>query len=311
MPRQYERYRFKDGVTPLSEATFNRLFADLDLRLAALEDLQVDWQAALATLTDQGLERVAQAMSGPLAELTLSVADLAAQVVAAQEAGMLLDAPGAVDDDNLGPRTLNAGSAPASDTGSLTSLLSGLANRLRAITGQDSWLTAPAVSLATLATQSAAVTNHIAAKTNPHQVTASQVGALPLAGGTLSGPLALANQALTGAKVLGLQAEYDNGSSGGAKTLTLTNGGSQKLSLTANCTLTLDAAFAPVGAYRLRIISNGYWSVSWVGLTATRWLGRSSAPAVLSGPGKETLVTVFWNGTEATSTQRMENIGAA
>ncbi|MBP6809693.1 MAG: hypothetical protein KA125_15620 [Chromatiaceae bacterium] len=259
----------------------------------------------------QGRLRLIEAwQAGAEARIASIATDLAALVVAAQEAGMLLDAPGVVDDDNLGPRTLDAGSAPASDTGSLTSLLSGLANRLQAITGQASWLTAPAVSLATLATQSTTITNHVAAKTNPHQVTASQTGGLPLAGGTLSGSLAMGNQALTGVKFLGLHQEYDNGNSGSAKTITLSNGGCQKLALTATCTLTLDPGTAPVGAYSLRIVSNGNWTVSWSGLTATRWHGASSAPPVNYGAGKETLVTVFWNGTAATATQRLEKIGA-
>lgn len=83
------------------------------------------WEAALDQVADQGLARVALAMSGPLAELTDRVADLAAQVLAAQQAGMLLDAPGSVTDDHLGARTLSDASAPASDTGALTALLGG------------------------------------------------------------------------------------------------------------------------------------------------------------------------------------------
>ncbi|MBK8638010.1 MAG: hypothetical protein IPN92_06865 [Chromatiaceae bacterium] len=311
MPRLFDRYRFRDAVTPLSEATFNRIFADLDLRLANLEAVQVAWEAALDQVAAQGLERVALAMSGPLATLAADVAVLAAQVTAAQQAGMLLDAPGSVTDENLGPRTLADTSAPASDSGALTVLLGGLANRLKAITGAANWRTAPAATLAALASASLAASNHVASMDNPHQATASQVGALPLAGGTLSGALGLGNNALGGVKTLGYQAEYDNGTSGAAKTITLTNGGRQKLSLSANCALTITTTAAPVGLYVLRIISSGAFTVTWSGLTGGRWLGATSAPAVQSGAGKETLVTVFWGGTAATSTQRMENIGAA
>ncbi len=66
-----------------------------------------------------------------------------------------------------------------------------------------------------------------------------------------------------------------------------------------------------MGLYVLRIISSGAFTVTWTGLTGGRWLGATAAPAVQSGAGKETLVTVFWNGSAATSTQRMENVGAA
>jgi hypothetical protein len=182
MARQFERYRFRDGETRLDETTFNRIFADLDLRLAAMEALAIDWQAAITLVSDQGLTRVAAAMSGPLADLTAQVSLLQAQIEAAQEEGMLLDGPGTVSDSNLGDRTIDDTAAPGNDTGPLTTLLSSLANRVKAITGGATWRATPATTLAALVDGFAAATSHVANRANPHQVTPAQVGAAPVGG---------------------------------------------------------------------------------------------------------------------------------
>jgi len=308
VPRQFERYRFRDGVTTLGEDTFNRVLSDIDLRLATLEGLQGDCEAALALVSDQGLARVAEAMSGPLADLSESVAALAAQVLAAQQAGMLLDAPGTVTDANIGNRTLSDGSAPGSGTGDLTTLLAGIVNRLKAITGGATWMANPATTLAAVGTAVTASTNHIAALANPHQTTAAQVGALNVAGGTLTGPLVMTAQPVSGVLTLGYSGEIDNGNSGSAKTISLYLGAKQKIALTQSCTLTVDPATAPAGDYLLRIVNGGAYTVTWAGLSGTRWQGASSAPAVLSGSGKETLVSIYWNG--STMTQKMDHVGA-
>lgn len=310
MPRQFERYRIRDGVTTLGETYFNPVFADLDLRLATLEALQVAWEAALREVSDQGLARVSAAMSGPLAELSASVAVLAAQVLEAQQAGMLLDRAGSVTDENLGARTLSDGTAPTSGTGPLTELLSGLAAQVRAITAGATWRTAPTTTLAAAATAMTNSTNHLAATTNPHQTTAAQVGALPLSGGTMSGAVAMGNQPVTGVLALGYTTEIDNGNSGAAKTITLAAGSKQKIALTASCTLTVDATGAQPGDYVLRIINGGAYTVTWAGqVTSTRWLGASTTPAVRSGAAAETLVLLGWNGTSLV--QQMLRVGAA
>ena len=108
---------------------------------------------------------------------------------------------------------------------------------------------------------------------------------------------------------LGYSGEIDNGNSGSAKTISLYTGAKQKIALTASCTLTVDPATAPPGDYLLRLVNGGAYSVTWAGLSATHWLGASSAPTVLSGSGKETLVSIYWNG--STMTQQMEHVGAA
>src|SRR5690606_9128138 len=57
---------------------------------------------------------------------------------------------GRVDDVNLGTRTINDQQAPNSNTGSLTTLLSGLANRIKTITGKPTWRDNPDKTLAQL-----------------------------------------------------------------------------------------------------------------------------------------------------------------
>lgn len=56
----------------------------------------------------------------------------------------------AITDDMIGLRTVNQLTAPTSHSGNLTTLLSGLANRIRAITGESNWYNAPDASIATL-----------------------------------------------------------------------------------------------------------------------------------------------------------------
>lgn len=64
MPSRFDRYRFRDGVTPLAERTFNPIFRDLDLRIATLEDLKIAWQEVVRTVTDFGLVRINEVL-GP------------------------------------------------------------------------------------------------------------------------------------------------------------------------------------------------------------------------------------------------------
>lgn len=63
------------------------------------------------------------------------------------EAGQVPIADGAATDAITGTRTIDDTTVPASDTGTITALLSGLANRVKTITGQTGWKTAAAHSL--------------------------------------------------------------------------------------------------------------------------------------------------------------------
>lgn len=78
--------------------------------------------------------------------------------------------PGAVTDDVIGERTVSQTTAPSGNTGKLTTLLSGIVNRIRAIMGTSNWYNNPPTTL-----QEAKA--HIDARNNPHGVTAAQVGA--------------------------------------------------------------------------------------------------------------------------------------
>lgn len=108
-------------------------------------------------------------------------------------------------------------------------------------------------------------------------------------------PKAGTNEPMTGVKYLGFYAEYDNGNSGTSKTVTLTNGQKQKLTLTGNVTITVDATGCVPGSYQLRLIQDatGSRTVTWSGLSSSRWLGATSAPSVNSAANKETIVTIF------------------
>src|SRR5690606_33473285 len=102
--------------------------------------------------------------------------------------------PGAATDEVVGDRTINDSTTPSGDTGKLTTLLSNLANRIRAIMGTSSWRSGPPTTLQaakehidapaphsgheTPAGAQAKVDAHANRRDNPHQVTAAQVGAI-------------------------------------------------------------------------------------------------------------------------------------
>jgi hypothetical protein len=58
MPTRFDKYRFKDGKTALSERTFNPIFQDVDNRIAALEGVEISWEGAVNALNEIGLERI-------------------------------------------------------------------------------------------------------------------------------------------------------------------------------------------------------------------------------------------------------------
>ncbi len=51
-------YRMTDGLTRLGEDYFNAIWADLDLRLDALEKVRADWKAAVSDIQAFGLDRI-------------------------------------------------------------------------------------------------------------------------------------------------------------------------------------------------------------------------------------------------------------
>ncbi|NCA70907.1 MAG: hypothetical protein EOM91_12505 [Sphingobacteriia bacterium] len=69
MASQYAAYRMVDGRTALSAEYFNRIWRDLDLRLAGLERFAPDYSAAVADLRAFGLARLEGALAPALAQL--------------------------------------------------------------------------------------------------------------------------------------------------------------------------------------------------------------------------------------------------
>lgn len=132
-----------------------------------------------------------------------------------------------------------------------------------------------------------------------------------LGANTFTGDQALGDNDFTGVKTVGFTAEYDNGNSSTADTITLANGQKQKSTLTGNATLTISTTGATVGAYQLRLIQDatGNRTVTWSGLTSTRWLGSTTAPAINATANSETIITMFFDGTNIT--QSASKVGAA
>lgn len=58
--RRLDFYRFRDGITPLSEAELNARFFDIDARMHEIERLRISWEAALSELQTVVAERTAQ-----------------------------------------------------------------------------------------------------------------------------------------------------------------------------------------------------------------------------------------------------------
>ena len=123
------------------------------------------------------------------------------------------------------------------------------------------------------------------------------------------------NQAVSGIKTLGFEAEYDNGNSGASKTITLTNGQKQKITLTANTTLTISFSSAPVGDYQIRLIQDATGSRTLAaisGLSSSRWLGSATQPDHNTAANGETLLTVSVKtaGSATGCIQSMSKVGA-
>jgi DNA repair exonuclease SbcCD ATPase subunit len=79
MPTRFEAYRMRDGVTPLAEDYFNPLLADIDARIAQLEDQRADLQRVIDDLTAFGLQRIDTLIGPAVASLNQALADALAQ----------------------------------------------------------------------------------------------------------------------------------------------------------------------------------------------------------------------------------------
>jgi hypothetical protein len=101
----------------------------------------------------------------------------------------------------------------------------------------------------------------------------------------------MGNQDLTGIKTSILNGVIDDGSSGTAKTIDWTTGGSHKIILTGNCTFTFTA---PAGAcwLQLRLTQDGTGSRTAV-WPAMKWAG-GAAPALTITPTTGTDIVSIW-----------------
>lgn len=70
MPTRFEKYRMRDGETPLSQDYFNPIFGDIDARIADLEERRADLQAVVDELTKFGLARIDTLVGPSMAEVT-------------------------------------------------------------------------------------------------------------------------------------------------------------------------------------------------------------------------------------------------
>lgn len=86
MPTRFEAYRMRDGVTPLAADYFNPLLADIDARIAALEDKRADLQGVIDDLTAFGLSRIDTLIGPAMGTLNAALADALAQRDALAEA---------------------------------------------------------------------------------------------------------------------------------------------------------------------------------------------------------------------------------
>lgn len=76
MARRSEAYRMVDGRTPLAAAYFNGVFEDLDIRLADLEALRLNWQEAVAEVSSLGLLRIDELIGKPVGEVNAAIAEV-------------------------------------------------------------------------------------------------------------------------------------------------------------------------------------------------------------------------------------------
>lgn len=77
MAQKLEAYRFREGVTPLSEKELNARFFDLDSRLHALEQLSITWESSVAALNNLGIDRLNSIIVPIINEATTVLGEIA------------------------------------------------------------------------------------------------------------------------------------------------------------------------------------------------------------------------------------------
>ncbi|MFS4552081.1 hypothetical protein [Comamonas resistens] len=67
--KQFDKYRMVDGITPLAARYFNKVWQDIDLRLASLEEIKIAWQSAVDEVVKFGLVRIDELIQEPLRDV--------------------------------------------------------------------------------------------------------------------------------------------------------------------------------------------------------------------------------------------------
>jgi hypothetical protein len=142
-------------------------------------------------------------------------------------------------------------------------------------------------------------------------VTLPTTGTLAILGvNTFTADQNLNNNDLTNIKYATFNSEYNAGNSSTAITIDFANGQKQVVTLTASTTITI-ANPPATGHFQIRLVQDatGSRAVTWSGLSSSRWLGSSTAPAINLTASGETIVNIFYNG--SAMTQSLSKVGAA
>jgi len=110
----------------------------------------------------------------------------------------------------------------------------------------------------------------------------------------LSGKAKTLSAALSDKTLEYISGEFDNGNSGTTKTIDLSAGQAQKLTMTGNCTLTLTNPLAGQ-SYLLKLVQDATGSRTMTWPAAVKW--SLSTPPTLSAANKIDLINLYWDGT--------------
>lgn len=120
---------------------------------------------------------------------------------------------------------------------------------------------------------------------------------LALAGGTMTGAIAMGDQNITGAGAISFTQELDNNSKTASFTIDFATDQHQAVTLTANTmTITLDTTSVGVGVYTVRIVNGGLATITWASESGSiKWAGGTAPTLTASG---EDIVSFRYNGTD-------------
>src|SRR5690606_4649652 len=204
---------------------------------------------------------------------------------------------GKLDDANLSPRTINDDVAPVGNTGAMTALMSGLANRVKAIMGEPNWRENPKTSLAAVAQSLQTIQNTLQTLT---AFTVSMKGVIVMWSGSADNipeGWALCDGTngtpdLRDRFIVGAGGEYAVGATGGAKEVTLTTAQMPKHSHTGSTNSagahTHTGTTNTAGAHRHTYTRYGYMSLG-SGNTINFWAGSSTQNTSEAGAHSHTL----------------------